>query len=170
MEIEMIEIDFSSFGPSPIPKVVKSRMCLRDLNNDEVYCYLNSMNDGNKLLVMSKNTFPDIFNITNPNIWFRSPVGWKQTQSGNMKQLWFPKDNLRESDINVINDWIKRFSQYILLGKNRHIEGIFEEELDFCMAASMNRLKPDDKDRTALGEAEYQSLSVILCKSKNWLY
>ncbi len=133
-----------------IPKITHSRSQL-------THCYLNPpFEDGARTFFVPLDTYPDVFKQTKTNIFDKAPQGWKISQTGKMKYLWFPPGVLDQNDIASIKEWQDKFSHYVLLGLNNNIVAHFTEELDFSMALDYNRFPPPNKKRTIYGEAEYQ--------------
>lgn len=78
---------------------------------------------------------------------------------------------LNEQDIYKIKDFIKIYSQYILIGKNPSLKQEFYDELDICMALDKNYSPPIDGEfpRTQIGEQFYQAKYNKCVKSLNKL-
>jgi hypothetical protein len=127
-----------------IPRITHSRSQLQS--------HFNEYEDGAQSFFVSSDTYPDLFALRYPQIVAKAPKGWRQKK---MKYLWFPSGALDEGDLQNITEWREKFGQYVLLGLNRHIEGHFKDELDFCMALDLN-YDPLTEKRTIFGEAEYQ--------------
>lgn len=101
---------------------------------------------------VSSDTYPEIFNILFPSIKAKTDKDWEK--KNNMKYLWFLQDALNDDDISSIENWEKRFKQYVLIGINKNIEGYFKNELDFCIALDFNFDK--NIQHTHFGEIEYE--------------
>lgn len=130
-----------------IPRILHSRSTL--------YSYMTDFEDGAWVFGVSRDTYPELFNLAHPEIVGKSPSGWRSNQAGNFRYLWFPPDVLDRNDIDAIADWRDRFGQYVLIGLNKHISMRFTNELDFCLALDFN-YDPRAEKRTLYGEAEYQ--------------
>ncbi|HEY5311532.1 MAG TPA: hypothetical protein VIK18_03400 [Pirellulales bacterium] len=128
-----------------IPHINHSRSQLRS--------HLNSYDDGACSLFVSRDVYPDLFDLKHSDVSKKAPNGWKTSKNGSMRYLWFPE--LDEDDVATIEDWRARFEKYVLLGLNPHIDGFFTNELDYCMALDFN-YDPSAEKRSIYGEAEYQ--------------
>jgi len=131
-----------------IPKITHSR--------SQLVSHVNEYDNGAMSFFVLADTYPDLFDLSCSAIADKSPTGWKVSQSGKMKYLWFPEGALDEDDVECINEWKAKFEQYVLIGLNEHIEDHFSDELDFCMALDFN-FNPEADRRTLYGEAEFQA-------------
>ena len=123
-------------------------------SRSQLLSHINEYDDGALSFFVLSDTYPELFDLSFPDISDKAPHGWKTSKSGKMKYLWFPEDALDEDDLEAINDWKEKFEEYVLLGLNQHIEDHFSDDLDFCMALDFN-FTPGE-GRTIYGEAEYQ--------------
>lgn len=130
-----------------LPKIARSRSTLWSL--------CEPLPDGAQLLVLSKETYPELFELAHPEIVQKAQSGWRPTKSGHCRRLIFPAGSLSEEEIEEISEWCKRFRDYVLIGLNSHHASNFDAELDFCLALGYN-YDLEKQCRTALGEMEYQ--------------
>ena len=127
-----------------IPRINHSRT--------QLLSHLNSYDNGAYSPFVSRDVYPELFDIQHGDISATAPHGWKAAPKAPMRYLWFP--GLSDVDVAGIEDWRARFSSYVLLGLNPHLEDHFTDELDFCMALDFNYDAAAGK-RTLYGEAEY---------------
>lgn len=98
--------------------------------------------------------YADLFAVYFPHIMRRSRTGFKPSKSGKTKFAFFR--GLVERDLQRIESFIKFFGQAVCLDLNRHLGNNFSNELDFCLALDFTKPSPD-KERTVVGELEYQA-------------
>jgi predicted amidophosphoribosyltransferase len=119
----------------------------------QLHSHLNAYEEGAYSLFVSRDVYPELFDLQHADIRRKTSKPWKASPNGKMRYLWFP--GLDEDEVAAIDDWRGRFEKYVLLGLNSHIEDHFTNELDFCMALDFNYDRAAEK-RTIYGEAEYQ--------------
>jgi len=129
-----------------IPKITRNRC--------QLFTYLRRFDDGAHLFGMSRDIYPELFELARPHI-ARKAKSRKLNENANCWQLWFPPDALEEEDIDNIESWQDRFKRYVLIGLNHHIENHFYDELDFCLALDFNYVCPGGA-HTPYGGAEYR--------------
>ncbi|MCC3381779.1 phosphoribosyltransferase [Paenibacillus farraposensis] len=83
-----------------------------------------------------------------------SPKKWNVTSKGNYS-LWIPKENLDSNVLNQFVEWLHEVNSHLWLSLNKNLKDDFIDELDYCVAADWN-ISFDTKERTEVGEAEYQ--------------
>ncbi|WP_145410797.1 phosphoribosyltransferase [Paenibacillus xylanexedens] len=83
-----------------------------------------------------------------------SPKKWNMTNKGNYS-LWIPKKNLNSILLHQFVEWLHEVNSHIWLNLNKNIKDNFTDEIDYCVAADWN-ISFDSKERTEVGEAEYQ--------------
>jgi len=101
--------------------------------------------------------YPDLFCRRFPSIVVKSRhKEWRATKNGKASFLSFEPDVLSEEDFDAVTEWKDRFSQYVLLGLNQHIESVFSTELDFCLALDYTFIAGHPGIHTLYGGAIYQ--------------
>jgi len=135
-----------------IPKIEKSRMRLRKFDVLE-----NPEDDRKVFFITPPEVYPDLFSLRFPELVQKSRrKRWELAKHGKSSFLSFEANILSEEEMDMVEEWKERFSQYVLIGLNANIDSLFSDELDFCLALDFNY---DDKNpgmRTLYGEAEYQ--------------
>ncbi len=126
----------------------RSKFWLKIFENDD--CTTISANDMVKRLV--ENIAPNLTNL--------SPTGWRESQNYvGVYFLWIPddqRDDYFRSELEILETWAERANRHIWLGTNRNTRDMFSgDEVDFCLAGDWN-MEPDTRERTEIGEAEYQ--------------
>jgi len=135
-----------------IPRIIKSRMRLF-----QIHVQTFPGNSRDYLFVVPPVVYPELFDLRFSNLIRKScETKWTLTNNKKSAFLSFEPNVLSEKDVEMINEWQERFSQYVLIGVNKHIGSIFSNELDFCLALDYTHKKDDPEKRTLYGETVYQ--------------
>jgi predicted amidophosphoribosyltransferase len=134
-----------------IPTITKSRMNLRKFDILE-----NPEDDSAVFFITPPEVYPDLFTLRFPSIVRKSRRGaWNLAKHKKSSFLSFLPNVLFNTDIEIVQKWVDRYSRYVLIGLNEHIGSIFSNEIDFCLALDYNYDKVKEK-RTLYGDVEYQ--------------
>lgn len=122
----------------------------------------------------------DLLSEQLPHIIRKSNTGWKKSRYGNDRKFAYFK-GLSDDEINEINEFVRDFSHYVIIGLNKNLKDAYSDELDFCLCLDFTWVDGKAGDvRTPTGEkvyaAKYQSnnaaidwLAVELAKAFNRL-
>ncbi len=87
--------------------------------------------------------------------------------------------DLEEQAVKTVTAFLDFYARAVCISANRHLEGMFAEELDFCLALDFNKTSPQGS-RTQIGDWEYHAkyhqdkeattdLGKVLCLGFRWL-
>lgn len=106
--------------------------------------------------IYTNEKYIEIINYFFPQFVDNSPKGWQPKID--KVNLWLPYGRYEDSDIRHFSQWCHlAVEQHLWLGLNKHIEGYFTDELDYCVIPDFNfKYENGNLVRTVTGEAEYQ--------------
>ena len=117
----------------------------------------NPEDDRKVFFITPPEVYPNLFSLRFPELVQKSRrKRWELAKHGNSSFLSFEANVLSEEEMEMVEEWKERFSQYVLIGLNAHIAPAFSDELDFCLALDFNYDDKNPGKRTLYGEAEYQ--------------
>jgi len=112
-----------------------------------------SQNDGGDWELELPAYYVRLFETTFPRIRSKAVEGFRilrgESQIARLREL-----TIRE--IELIQKFITWYQRSICISTNKHLDGVFFDELDFCLALDKNYPEPG-QERTEIGEWEYQA-------------
>ena len=96
-----------------------------------------------------------VFEQQEPKLMDKARCPWQESKSGNSS--WVTFDNLADSDLNRIEEFIADYEHFVLLGLNRNIENHFFDEIDGAMALDFNFQDGQYGAYTEIGELVYHA-------------
>lgn len=130
-------------------------MSLRpDRSRDQLkWKQLEQKKDGSWVLGLPPH-YARLFEACFPSIMAKSKNGFRYSSTGKTKLAFFP--SLDNQAFKKVDGFLQFYERAVYLGRNKHLEGHFSEELDLCHALDFNKPSPDE-GRTEIGEWEYQA-------------
>lgn len=119
--------------------------------------YLKIRNNTNCINLYANEMVMHLLNIIARELVDSSPIGWSESRNYSyLYNLWIPNDKLDKELLQDVIDWCEYANSYIWLSTNKNTRDFFDgNEIDFCLALDWN-YDLYKKNRTPLGEAEYQ--------------
>ena len=145
----------------------------------ELKFYKSGPTDDGSWRLVIMDFYAQLFSIEEPDIMKKSNTGWRESKKPGIKFAFFK--NLKQTEIDRIESFVKNYSDWIILDVNEHIKDEFDKELDFCLALGWPAVTPEElgkKNRSKIGElvnlAKYKrqinkadELAVILGSALN---
>ncbi len=113
---------------------------------------------GDWFLSLMPHYYAQLIELDAPDIINKSRIGFYDSKSGKTKNIFLR--NLTSADVDCIEQLLCDYEQLVIINLNKHIEDLFTNELDYCVALDFLRSNPESDHRTEVGELVYQSKSM----------
>jgi hypothetical protein len=98
--------------------------------------------------------YAGLFEVSFPSLLKKAVNGFQDSSTGKTRIARFA--NLEDPDLKKIGGFIDWYERGVCLSTNKHLNPVFSDELDFCLALDYIRSNPK-ADRTQIGEWLYRA-------------
>lgn len=124
----------------PLPKPIRSRLRLKEDR-------LQQCGDDCWSLRTEPRYYLDLFKAVHPEIHFHRSRGGNG-RAGHPSRICLELERLTDETIGIVESFCHRHRQQVIIGLNRHLDGRFSDELDYCIALDYDFDCPQSRRQT----------------------